>query len=928
MPEPDAMFMFHCWGKTRKDENEAPGPPLAHPLPCHGLDVAAVAAALLDADPVLAGRVAALSPLPAAQTRSLLLFFAALHDLGKFTLPFQWLVPELAQAAGLPPCSLPTGGPKYRHTTLAFGVWKRLRPALARACGLEDTEFLRPLEDAAFGHHGQPVEQKKDLEPGCDTGLKAAAAAFAAALTDLFLRGGLPGCAPLDLDPALADTLDETSLRPLSWLAAGLFVLADWIGSNGTWFPPCPEADDLRAYWPLARQRADAALTRAGVLPAAPSPATDFATLLPHLACARAPHLPRAPRPMQQAVLALPAPTGPELLVLEDVTGGGKTEAAILAAHRLMRAGLASGLFVGLPTMATASAMYSRLAASYRALFADPGASLVLAHGARALHQGYQESIALESTPPRARHGEDAEAVCAAWIADNRKKALLAPCGAGTLDQALLAALPSRHQSLRLLGLARSVLVVDEVHAYDEYTGGLLQTLLTFHAALGGSAVLLSATMPLALREALTAAWARGRALAREPQGQPPAPPAPACTAFPLLTRVADADLCEQPVAAARAVEMAVEYVHDESAMLRALAAAHRAGACACWVRNTVADAMAARRRLVEDEGVPEACVELFHARFAGCDRQRIESRVLERLGKDSRPESRAGYIVIGTQVLEQSLDYDVDLMLSDLAPMELLIQRAGRCHRHPRGAAQAERPEGYRAARMLVLGPPPEPDAGATWYAALFEAGQWVYPRHGSLWLTARMLRGKGRLRLPEDARELVEDAYGTSAPEALAARDDKALGESCAKAAQAEFAALDFTAGYCTGPGMQWDADMKTPTRLGEASQQVRLVRCEGDAPRLWAAAEPGDTSMRTCLQSELRLPLRRLRTPTVPEEWAARLDALREAMPDQGRWSLLLPLFPDGAGGWTGGGEDGNEGEVGVTYGPLGLAFGTRQ
>ena len=289
-----------------------------------------MAAALLQADSGLRLRVETLSPLPKGQALSLLVFFAAIHDLGKLTLPFQWLVPELARAAALPPWNRPTSGRGLRHTELGRFVWEPLREDVALACGLEDACLFAPLEEAAFGHHGEPVDDATAPPPGCNRGLEVAAGAFAGAAAELFLHGGLARFAPLSPPPGLAQSLDEDSLRPLSWLAAGLFVLADWVGSNADWFPPQPEANDLRAYWETATAQAHDALERASVLPATPSARTEFHALLPHLDSTHSPH------PMQQAVLDLPAQEGPELLILEDVTGGGKTEAAILAAHRAM----------------------------------------------------------------------------------------------------------------------------------------------------------------------------------------------------------------------------------------------------------------------------------------------------------------------------------------------------------------------------------------------------------------------------------------------------------------------------------------------------------------------------------------------------------------------------------------------------------------
>ena len=173
-------------------------------------------------------------------------------------------------------------------------------------------------------------------------------------------------------------------------------------------------------------------------------------------------------------------PEGPCLFVIEDVTGAGKTEAALVLAHRLMCAGRASGAFVALPTMATANAMYGRLSDAYARLFVSSAhPSLVLAHGRSKLNDAFTDSI-LDGAAADAvdLRNDDADAPvaaqCAAWIADNRRKSFLAQLGVGTIDQALLAVLPSRHSPLRLLGLAQRVLIVDEAHAYDAYVGAEL----------------------------------------------------------------------------------------------------------------------------------------------------------------------------------------------------------------------------------------------------------------------------------------------------------------------------------------------------------------------------------------------------------------------------------------------------------------------
>ncbi|MGJ3523747.1 CRISPR-associated endonuclease Cas3'' [Nitratidesulfovibrio sp. D1] len=439
------------WGKT----NDRGG---WHPLPYHCLDVAAVVHALLRADHRLSALVDRLSPLPPDVTRKLLLFFAAVHDAGKFAATFQHKVPELATANGVP-----RGRGRDDHTWLGFRFWSDWAYEAHDVVPFDERALsaLTPLAICAFAHHGEPVERVLDgtVRPAFGAGWDVAVE-------------HVTSCAALFLDGVTLPELEQTSLAPLSWLAAGLFIVADWLGSNERWFPhavPGPQGPppqgagaDLCAWFEQACTRADSAIAECGLLPPAPLDAPAFSALFPALAA-------HAPHPMQQEALRTSLGEGPQLFIIEDLTGGGKTEAALLLAARLLAAGRGGGVFVGLPTQATANAMYGRLAECVGRLFPDAAASLLLAHGGRALHDDFLASITTGGHAHR-RDDTDGRAVCTPWLADSRKKALLAPCGVGTVDQALLGVLPSRHQALRLLGLARSVFIADEVHAYDEYT--------------------------------------------------------------------------------------------------------------------------------------------------------------------------------------------------------------------------------------------------------------------------------------------------------------------------------------------------------------------------------------------------------------------------------------------------------------------------
>jgi CRISPR-associated endonuclease/helicase Cas3 len=684
---------------------------------------------------------------------------------------------------------------------------------------------------------------------------------------------------------------------------AGIAVLADWLGSNTRYFPYLDPTDQpappLAEYWQRAQKRAAAALAASGVMPPAPTREMPFGALFPGLA---------KPSPLQRWAAEVPLAPGPQLHCLEDVTGAGKTEAALTLTHRLLAAGRADGFYVALPTMATANAMYARVANVYARLFDGP-ASLVHATGQSSLLDDFVCSVVedlgarvLPATPAErdtAQRDETASARCVAWLADHRKRALLAPAGVGTIDQALLAVLRSKHQSLRLLGLRRKVLVVDEVHACDEYMLRVLGVLLQAHAQGGGSAVLLSATLPLRARQALLAAFARGLGYG---------PPRAAESAYPLTTswpspkhgfEAAISCAIETRPDVRRRVQVVQHACLD--AVLALIRHALAAGQCVCWIRNTVADAVDAYDRFAA-ELAPDR-LDLFHARFALHDRLSTEHRVLQSFGKDSGSAQRAGRLLIATQVVEQSLDVDFDLLVSDLAPVDRLLQRAGRLHRHRRSAdgtlqADPAAADARGEAVLHLLCPPWTDEPAADWFKAAFPKAAAVYPHHAQLWLTMRALRG-GSFTMPDDARDLIETVFGedAQAPPGLQANALAAEGQGWAARSQAQSNTIKLDQGYERG-GIEWWSDSKTPSRLGEATTTVTLTRWDGARLRPWVDRAHG------WAYSSLRMAERAIAAEAPQSDAAlqAALQALRDELPAQGRWTLLLPLRETPVG-WTG-------------------------
>ncbi len=857
------------WGKARPEVTAAA---TWHPAACHCLDVAAVAEALLSTQPDIAAATASRCGWPVPAFIKATVFWVALHDLGKFSRSFQRLAPEHWPPGLIGPRP---AGPRHDALGLAMlcGDEEILAVLTTRLPGWKPQD-VKLLLGAVAGHHGRPV-----MAPGIDeawvcSGCWAAARAFVAEVAACL--------AP----PALKPPPPKTG-AVLSWWLAGLTNLCDWIGSSVTWFPYVgDDCASLSGYWSTAQRQARVAIHDSGLLPVESAPRRSLTALIPSLGG-------QTPTPMQHRAETTPLPDGPICVIIEDATGGGKTEAALMLAHRLIAAGRADGLFIALPTMATADAMFGRLAESYRALFAaEARPSLALAHGRAALNMLFQGSILAGAKTASGRESADeaetGSAQCAAWLAEERRRVFFAHLGVGTIDQALLGVLAARYAALRLFGLSRKVLVVDEAHAYDPYMAEELKRLLSFHAMLGGSSVILSATLPRATRGALLEAFALG--LGAEPYRT-------ASDHYPLMT-IASATGGAEHGAEMRAVlrrTLPVRRLGTVDEAVAALAEAARQGACAIWVRNTVDDAR------VGAEALQAAGIEpiLFHARFAMGDRLHIQSDVLNWLGKNGTPEDRAprgeGRVLVATQVVEQSLDLDADVMVTDLAPVDLLIQRAGRLQRHP--DRSAFRPGRFTTAELLVVSPDPVPAPDEAWARdAALGGTAFVYAPH-ILWRSARALFAAGAIAVPGGVRALVEAVYGADAEEAppgLSRVELRFEGKGEAARGLARANLLEWAKGYGTGSGT-WDSDVVMPTRLGDEALTFRMAREEGGA--LVPFCADADPAHGWAL-SEIAL----RRNIADDAATSPAVDRLRAGWPKWQRAIPVLVMAPDCADGWV--------------------------
>ncbi len=434
---------------------------------------------------------------------------------------------------------------------------------------------------------------------------------------------------------------------PSLWWLAGLTTIADWIGSDERFFAAEGGLPDTSR--PM---QAEKALGDIGFGAPKVTCGLPFVELF---------GFPTNARPNDMQVRAVEAIQGPGVYVIEAPMGTGKTEAALWAAYKLLEQARVAGIYFALPTQATSNRIHLRMREFVNRI--APGATRSrLIHGnswliddSLAYRPSSSGSLANEGD---ARTGRD-------WFA-SAKRALLAPFGVGTVDQALLGIVAAKHFFVRHFALAGKVVILDEVHSYDLYTGTLIDKLVRILEGLGCVVIILSATLTGKRREQLVSSRAADDS---------------AELAYPLITGSAehDADIC---IAAAAPESRKVEVLFESADSLENDAACLTKQGRVLWICNTVAAAQSVYGRL---RGSSDGAFKtgLLHARFTFWRREELENEWMERLGKSSK--ERCGSILVSTQIVEQSVDLDADLLISELAPTDMLLQRLGRLWRHPR---------------------------------------------------------------------------------------------------------------------------------------------------------------------------------------------------------------------------------------------------
>ncbi len=815
---------FSTWGKLARDKS---GQLISeHPLLDHMTDVAACFLALAECAAIrrsletTAGRTLEAVDL---QRLAVLVF---LHDVGKANAGFQSRRWRPERPPGLWPTTPYGHGPEGWEL-----IAGRVRNAERYALGLPIAEIVNwgdiavcELLQASISHHGRPLGETpgkaaEDVwKPVVD---KTGEVLYDPAVTLIGMGERLKQSYPLAFTECSQPLPDQPAFVHLF---AGLVQLADWLGSDTRdgFFPYTVPGEDRTQ---TAAARAKYAVQTIGL--DVNKWRSELCTQPPTFSAAFG--VPQA-RPMQSAAADLSLG---DIVVLEAETGSGKTEAALWRFVQLFETGKVDSLYFALPTRVAASQLYKRVFELVKKLWPEDAPVVVRAlPGYEAADE--QEKVSLPDFKVQWPDHPADEKAHQRWVAESPKRFLAATIAVGTIDQALLGALKVRHAHMRHALLTRSLLVVDEVHASDAYLTVLLEKLLQAHLKAGGHAMLLSATLGSSART-------RFLNIGRSKKQVPPSM-ADACAApYPAVSYCNASGAHLQPVAGNpqhKTVYWETIDAMDDPMRIATLAAQAAAqGARVLVVRNTVPAAVATLKALEQLNSVQggdwlfkvNGVSTVHHSRYSRQDRPALDQAVEAQLGKLRK--DRMGRVVIGTQTLEQSLDIDADLLISDLCPMDVLLQRLGRLHRHAR--PEGERPEAYRQPRAWVLttvGHDLTPMLKRSRHGlGRFHDGGGVYPDLRMIEATKRLIQAQPSRQIPDDNRMLVEHATHTEALQAM----EKEMGADWVKLGQAiegdtsarrgvgHLHTLPYNDAF--GDVLFPDSDQKIATRLGAEDRLV---------------------------------------------------------------------------------------------------------
>ncbi len=737
------------WAKTGKGEFNDNNRPNYHPVICHLADTATVAMEIVRSY-LSQSAIDTLKKGLGIQDKESLIrccgFLAGCHDLGKVSPAFQFQVSKVGKALlgdNLYDLWLKMPDRKTPHGL----VTAKTMPEFLLDAGLgshltkrQASQLARRLAIIVGGHHGFFPSQAEigDLDDDlCGTGEDDELQ---------WRRFSQPIFEQLRGYVKLTETdFPSNCDNSAAMILAGLTTISDWIASDPKedgGFPYKKDGVSFEEYQANLPDLAKNALEQMGWMKAKKGQKLTFGELFPKNPI---------PRPLQQASSDLSTTlTPPCLVMIEASMGEGKTEAALYLADYLQHQTSAGGFYIGLPTQATSNAMWKRVKEFLGKRYQDEKfINLTLSHSAAPLKDDYYKCRLEEQV-----YDDDGKPSVTVGVSEwhsAKRRTLLTPYGVGTLDQGLMGIVRSKWQFVRLFGLAGRTVILDEIHAYDLYTSTLLELFLEWLAVLGSPVIALSATLPKQTRQKLLSAYAKGCGYpdVKLPQAE-----------YPRITTFSGGDADVRSFEPSKHVcrSLNLQWVKDDEWKI-ALKEKLVSGGCVAVICSTVGRAQMVFKEL-QSYFAPDE-LGLFHGRFLFVDRDKIEQKCLKDFGKESktRPEK---YVLVTTQVIEQSLDVDFDLMISYIAPLDLLLQRSGRLHRHEE--RKKDRPELLKQPAMWLIEPILNDEGKPN-----FQESEIIYNRHILLrtWLA---LRNRSCVQLPAEMDDLIESVYlEKKAPEDL---------------------------------------------------------------------------------------------------------------------------------------------------------------
>lgn len=690
-------------------------------------------------------------------------------------------------------------------------------------------------------------------------------------------------------------------------LLSGLCVLSDWVASNSELFEMREFRGSPRDYVPVSMERIEKAFSKIGFTERIHWQATPrFKQIWINAGILKL-------RPIQEKIETLVLENiNPGLMIIEAPMGEGKTEAAIhLASHWIGRGSL-SGFYFALPTAATSNQMYKRVQKFLALHCPSTHLPVKLVHGRAWLTD--EQTVIKEIETDQEENDYIKE-----WFSP-KKRSLLSPFGVGTVDQAMMSALNVKFGFLRLLGLSGKVFIIDEVHAYDAYMSCIIERLLEWCASLEIPVVMLSATLPSQKKQAFRKAYGSAAVSAVSSSSE----------AYPFLSFTSlKGETAEYPVKGVGKEQtvkvMTKPYLNEVEEITELISErVLKIGGVHCCIVNTVRTA----QRLYQSlrQRMPNTEILLYHARFLAGRRQQIEEEVLKRYDKRSllpegdpnrqmRPETS---LLIATQVVEQSLDVDFDEMYTEIAPVDLLLQRAGRLHRHP----GRKRPNGDFPYLHIFTPNVNEYNWGSTekvYEPFILAKTQWV-------------LQDKTEIRLPEEIRNLVESTYNDKIDIPDSYIDKEVIKRYYEKTKKAKEKEENEAKKYLLPePNKESFMIIDTATRAYEEEEEgmgdfFRASTRMGGNTRTLLILREEDSSLRFDNVDKKRLKELMLLTVNVPQWWIRGVtpeNGYSEVQEARGLPTNALQLRMDSRNCWKGRGRDGkeitirNDPEVGITY-----------